>query len=64
MCLNCGCMRADGAATSDDQDVAAGDATKVTDQPALIFRPRGLSKVILVDVPMTFEPVGIWQGRI
>jgi redox-sensitive bicupin YhaK (pirin superfamily) len=53
----------DGAAIFDDDDVATGDAAKVTDQPALRIRARQQSELILVDVPMTFEPVGIWAGR-
>jgi hypothetical protein len=54
----------DGAATFDDQDVSAGDAAKVTDQPLLKIGAREQSELILVDVPMRFEPVGIWRGRI
>ncbi len=51
----------DGAA-SDDQDVSTGDAAKVVDQPRLRIRARERSELILVDVPMRFEPVGIWPG--
>ena len=54
----------DGEATFDEDDVSTGDAAKVTDQPELRIRARGPSELILVDVPMQFEPVGIWQGRI
>jgi len=53
-----------GATTFDDQDVATGDAAKVTGQPALRIRAREQSELILVDVPMKFEAVGIWKGRI
>ena len=53
-----------GAATFDDQDVSTGDAAKVTGQPELRIRAREQSELILVDVPMEFEPVGIWRGRI
>jgi quercetin 2,3-dioxygenase len=53
----------DGAASFDGEDVATGDAAKVTDQPELVIRARELSELILVDVPMQFEPVGIWLGR-
>jgi redox-sensitive bicupin YhaK (pirin superfamily) len=53
----------DGEATFDDEAVATGDAAKVTDQPELRIRARAPSEVILVDVPMRFEPVGIWAGR-
>ena len=54
----------EGAATFDEDDVTTGDAAKVTDQPELRIRGREQSELILVDVPMRFEPVGIWRGRI
>lgn len=54
----------DGAATFDDRAVATGDAAKVTDQPSLTIRAREPSELILVDVPLVVEPVGIWRGRI
>ena len=52
----------DGAATFEDQDVRTGDAAKVTRQPELKIRAREQSELILVDVPMEFERVGIWSG--
>jgi hypothetical protein len=36
----------------------------VTDEPQVAIRAVEPSELILVDVPMTFEPVGIWRGRI
>lgn len=54
----------DGAATFDEHDVDTGDAAKVTGQPQLRVRARVHSELIFVDVPMQFEPVGIWRGRI
>jgi redox-sensitive bicupin YhaK (pirin superfamily) len=54
----------EGAATFAGDAVATGDAAKVTDEPALLIHARESSELILVDVPMTFEPVGIWEGRI
>jgi redox-sensitive bicupin YhaK (pirin superfamily) len=54
----------DGAATFDGQDVTTGDAAKATDQPELRIHASESSELILVDVPMEFEPVGIWKGRI
>ncbi len=54
----------EGEADFDDEPVATGDAAKVTEQPELRIRARGPSELILVDVPMQFEPVGIWAGRI
>ncbi len=54
----------EGAASFDGRDVATGDAAKVTDQPRLTIRAREPSELILVDVPLEFEPVGIWRGRV
>ena len=51
----------DTAASSDE--LATGDAVKVTDEPGLAIRAEEPSELILVDVPMKFEPVGIWAGR-
>jgi len=52
-----------GAAAFDEEEVATGDAARVTDQPGLRIRARESSELILVDVPMTFEAVGVWRGR-
>jgi redox-sensitive bicupin YhaK (pirin superfamily) len=54
----------DGTATFDGEAVATGDAAKVTDQHAITIRASEPSEVILLDVPMQFEAVGIWKGRI
>ena len=53
----------DGEASFDEQVVSTGDAAKVTEQPEIRIRARRPSELILVDVPMQFEPVGIWAGR-
>jgi hypothetical protein len=54
----------DGAATFDDEAVSTGDAAKVTEQDQLMIKATSTSELILVDVPLEFEPVGIWRGRI
>jgi redox-sensitive bicupin YhaK (pirin superfamily) len=54
----------DGQARFDGQPVATGDAAKVSGQPSLTIRAEAPSELILVDVPMQFEPVGIWAGRL
>jgi hypothetical protein len=54
----------DGAATFAGEAVATGDAAKVTEQPTLTIRATEPSELIVVDVPMAFEPAGIWKGRI
>jgi redox-sensitive bicupin YhaK (pirin superfamily) len=53
-----------GACMFDDESLATGDAAKVTDQPELRIRATEASELILVDVPMTFEAVGVWKGRV
>jgi quercetin 2,3-dioxygenase len=53
----------DGAALFDGEEVRTGDAVKVTDQASLRIQAREQSELILVDVPMRFEAVGIWKGQ-
>jgi hypothetical protein len=36
----------------------------VADQASVTIRADEPSELILVDVPLRFEPVGIWAGRI
>jgi quercetin 2,3-dioxygenase len=52
-----------GQARLDGEPVATGDAAKVTGQPSLTVAAEAPSELILVDVPMRFEPVGVWAGR-
>lgn len=54
----------EGAGAFDGEAVSTGDAAKVTDQAQLRIRADQPSDLILVDVPMHFEPVGIWRGRL
>jgi redox-sensitive bicupin YhaK (pirin superfamily) len=49
-----------GAAAAAGRELATGDAVKVTDEPELAIEATAVSELILVDVPMSFEPVGIW----
>jgi len=37
---------------------------EVIGQPRLTIRATAPSELILVDVPMEFEPAGIWKDRI
>ena len=53
-----------GEASVGDDTLANGDAAKVTDEPELAIDATSVSELILVDVPMTFEPVGVWAGRV
>jgi redox-sensitive bicupin YhaK (pirin superfamily) len=53
-----------GAAKLNGEEMATGDAAKATDEPQVTLRATQPSELILVDVPMQFEAVGIWKGRI
>ena len=54
----------DGRARLGDEELATGDAAKVTEEPELAIEAVNTTELILVDVPMQFEAVGIWRGRI
>jgi hypothetical protein len=61
-----GRVRLDGSASEGDasaDELSTGDAAKITGEPKLSIKAEEESELILVDVPMTFEPVGIWAGR-
>lgn len=45
-------------------ELLAGDAAKITDEPEFRIKAEDASELILVDVPMQFEPVGVWAGRV
>jgi redox-sensitive bicupin YhaK (pirin superfamily) len=50
----------EGSAAFGGEQVSTGDAAKVTHQAELAIRADAPSELILVDVPMRFEPVGVW----
>ena len=52
----------EGRARFDGEAVGGGDAAKVADQPSLAIAADGPSELILVDVPMRFERVGVWAA--
>ena len=52
-----------GSGPSSSDELSTGDAAKVTDEPQVDIRAEEPSEMILVDVPMQFEPVGIWADR-
>lgn len=54
----------DGRARFDDQDVETGDAAMVTGQDTLRIAggDDGRAELILVDVPLRWEPVGVWAA--
>ena len=46
----------------DEYELVTGDAAKVLDQPDLTVSAHSRSELIMVDVPMKFEPVGVWRN--
>ena len=51
-----------GEATFDDKPVRTGDAATVEGQEALQIAAVHPTELILVDVPLRWEPVGVWAG--
>lgn len=54
----------EGRADFAGEQLETGDAVKVVDESLLRITAEEGSELILVDVPMQFEAVGIWRGRI
>jgi hypothetical protein len=52
----------DGGAKFGGQPVTTGAAARVTLRPSIEIRATEPSELILVDVPLRFEPVGVWRG--
>ena len=50
----------EGHASVGDDELWGGDAAKIFEEPELTFTAREPSELILVDVPVQFEPVGVW----
>jgi quercetin 2,3-dioxygenase len=53
----------DGAASAGDDELEAGDALKIEGPQDIELRTRNTAELILIDVPLTFEPVGVWAGE-
>ena len=53
-----------GAATLNDDTVKTGDAVTVHGRERLEIAGQEPTELILVDVPLTVEPVGVWRGRV
>lgn len=52
----------DGRVTFDGEAARTGDAAMVTDQPSLEIAAAEPSELIVVDVPLVYEPVGVWRS--
>jgi redox-sensitive bicupin YhaK (pirin superfamily) len=53
----------DGSITLNGEPMTTGDAARITDDASVAIDAVDASELILVDVPMEFEAVGIWAGR-
>ena len=53
----------DGRGRLNGRSMGPGDAAKVTGPEAMTFAAEDPSEIILVDVPLRFEAVGVWRGR-
>ena len=50
----------EGEASLDEEEMRTGDAAKVLEEPSMRIRAKRQSELVLVDVPLHFQPVGIW----
>ena len=50
----------EGHAMVGDEELWGGDAVMIYEEPELPISARAASELLLVDVPLRFEPVGIW----
>ena len=53
----------DGRVAINGDSMRTGDAAKVTDQASLELTTDLAAELILIDVPLEFEPVGVWAGE-
>jgi redox-sensitive bicupin YhaK (pirin superfamily) len=53
----------DGRVTVDDEPLQTGDAVKVQGPATLTLTTELAAELILIDVPLDFEPVGVWAGE-
>jgi redox-sensitive bicupin YhaK (pirin superfamily) len=52
-----------GSIRLDGETLATGDTARVREQPEIHIAAAELSELIAVDIPLRFEPVGVWAGR-
>ena len=53
----------DGRVSLDGDALATGDAAKVTGEATLELSTDVGAELILIDVPLEFEPIGVWAGE-
>jgi redox-sensitive bicupin YhaK (pirin superfamily) len=53
----------DGRLSLDGERLGTGDAAKVAGEAELELSSDVAAELILIDVPLEFEPVGVWAGE-
>jgi hypothetical protein len=53
----------DGRLSLDSDSLSTGDAAKITGEVQLGLSTDVGAELILIDVPLEFEPVGVWAGE-
>jgi redox-sensitive bicupin YhaK (pirin superfamily) len=53
----------DGILSTGGDDLETGDAIKIEGPGELDLTSSSAAEVILVDVPLEFEPIGVWANR-
>jgi redox-sensitive bicupin YhaK (pirin superfamily) len=53
----------DGRVSLNGDELRTGDAAKATGTAQLSFSTDVAAELILIDVPLAFEPVGVWAGE-
>lgn len=53
----------DGRLSLDGDSLKSGDAAKITGEATLEMSSDVAAELILIDVPLRFEPVGVWAGE-
>jgi quercetin 2,3-dioxygenase len=53
----------DGRLSLDGDSLKTGDAAKITGEATLEMSTDIAAELILIDVPLEFEPVGVWAGE-
>jgi redox-sensitive bicupin YhaK (pirin superfamily) len=53
----------DGRMSLNGDELRTGDATKITGEAELEMSTDVAAELILIDVPLVFEPIGVWAGE-
>jgi redox-sensitive bicupin YhaK (pirin superfamily) len=53
----------DGRIEINGDEMRSGDAAKISGEATLELSSPVAAELILIDVPLEFEPVGVWAGE-